>query len=137
MVYLDFWDSFCAPCRESFPLLDALRAEYSRDDVEILAVSLDTDPRAALSFLARHPVNYPVASDPAAITAGAYGLKGLPTAFLISRDGVVISVHRGFEPGDITTIRHKLAALIGNSVADRVSPYRDASHLTGEQTLAD
>jgi thiol-disulfide isomerase/thioredoxin len=112
VVYLDFWDSSCTPCRDSLPLLSELRATYRRSDVEIVAVNLDPDPNDALRFLSAHPVSYPVVSDPSLLSSQTYDLSALPTAFFIARDGTVHSVHHGFQNQDIETINNKLTAMI-------------------------
>ncbi len=113
VVYLDFWDSYCAPCRESLPALSLLRDQYPREEFEVIGVNLDADPRQALKFLADHPVSFPVTSDPAAISADSYRLTGLPTAFLITADGRIRSVHRGYDEQHIERIKTELAALTG------------------------
>lgn len=111
VVYLDFWDSFCKPCRDSLPLLSVLQERLRRSDVRIYSVNLDADPRRAASFLARHPVSFPVTSDPSAISAQRYGLTALPMAFFVGRDGRVAGVHRGFRQGDLEIIEQKLLTL--------------------------
>jgi thiol-disulfide isomerase/thioredoxin len=113
VIYLDFWDSSCSPCRRSLPLLSQLRDQYSRSDVEFVAINLDTDPNAALRFLAAHPVSYPVVSDPSTRSAIDYGVASLPTAFFISREGVVRGTHRGFQANDINKIKTILTEMIG------------------------
>lgn len=115
VVYLDFWDTSCGPCRESLPQLSTLREQFVTSgvaDVEIFSVNLDTDPNRALTFLSRYPVEFPVVSDPSSASAQMYDLTSLPTAFYISRDGTIVDVHRGFTRADITTIAQKLATLI-------------------------
>ena len=111
VVYVDFWDTTCGPCREALPALSGLRDQFARDDVEFVAVNLDPDPRAALRFLERYPVSYPVVSDPSGQSARNWGVQALPTAFLIGRDGVVHDMKRGFDVADITRIQSKLTAL--------------------------
>ena len=111
VVYLDFWQSACVPCRESLPLLSQHREEFASHGVEILAVNTDANPRDALNFVAKYPVNYPVLSDPTAQIAQMYGLTGLPTAYLIARDGRIEGVHEGFERQDFAQIRTRLIAL--------------------------
>lgn len=113
VIYLDFWQSSCVSCRESMPLLSQQRDEFLRHGIEIIAVNTDANPRDALVFVDNHPVDYPVVSDPGAQVANAYGLKGLPTAYLIDRDGTVQDVHEGFDSQDIAQIRAKLFALSG------------------------
>lgn len=114
VVYLDFWGSWCEPCRESLPMLERLREEYSRADLEVIGVNLDSDPRDGVKFLARYPVSYPVAADPAAQAAEDYALEAMPTGFLIDRDGLVRYVHRGFRQEDIATIKTRVARLVSD-----------------------
>lgn len=111
VVYLDFWQSSCLPCREALPLLSSLREEFDRDDVEILSVNTDSSPQDALAFMDAYPVTYPVVNDPGAAIAQRYGLSGLPTAYLIGRDGTIQGVHEGFSPDDLSKIRNRLFAL--------------------------
>lgn len=113
VVYLDFWDSWCAPCRESLPKLSALNEQYP--DLKVVAVNLDTDPRDGLRFLARYRLSYPVASDPSPRSADVYRLKGLPTAFLIDRDGIVRHVFEGFDKNDLPRIHRLVARLVADS----------------------
>ena len=111
VVYLDFWNTFCNPCRESLPLLSGLQDRVWHSGVRIYSVNLDTDPRRATRFLSRYPVNFPVVSDPSPISAEKYGLNALPTAFFIGRDGRIAGIHRGFLRADLEIIEQKLLAL--------------------------
>ena len=113
VIYLDFWDSSCSPCRRSLPLLSQLRDQFARTDIEFVAINLDTDPNAALRFLAAHPVSYPVVSDPSTRSAIDYSVASLPTAFFISRDGLVRGMHHGFQANDINKIKTILTEMIG------------------------
>jgi cytochrome c biogenesis protein CcmG, thiol:disulfide interchange protein DsbE len=99
VVYLDFWASWCQPCRRSFPWMETMRQRYSGKGLTVVAVNLDKDRRAADGFLARWPAGFPVAFDPAGKVAEAYGVAAMPTSFLIGRDGVILSTHAGFVPG--------------------------------------
>jgi len=111
VVYLDFWQSSCLPCREALPLLSQLREEFDRQDIEILGINTDSRPQDALAFMDAYPVTYPVVNDPGAVVAEKYGLNGLPTAYLIGRDGTIQGVHEGFAPDDLNKIRARLFAL--------------------------
>jgi thiol-disulfide isomerase/thioredoxin len=113
VVLVDFWASWCGPCRQSLPLYDKLRAEFSADDFDILAVNLDEDSADARTFLAEHPVKYTTLQNPQGDVAKAFGLKGMPSSYLIDQHGVVRERHIGFEPKDIDALRHEIAALIG------------------------
>ena len=79
--YLDFWASWCAPCRVSIPAMVDLQAELGGADFEILAINVDKRPEDALRFLERYPVNYVNLSDPEGAVAAAYALPGMPTSF--------------------------------------------------------
>ena len=96
VVYVDFWASWCVPCRLSFPFLSALRAQYADQGFEVIAVNLDEDPLAAKAFLQRFPVEYPVAKGFATTTPADYQVEAMPTAYLIDAKGVVRLKHLGF-----------------------------------------
>ena len=95
VVYLDFWSSWCAPCRRAMPQLDALRQEYSRKDFEVVGVNVDTIAADARRFLERVPVSYPIAADPAGHTARRFGVDTLPALVVIDGRGVIRDVLRG------------------------------------------
>jgi len=118
VIYLDFWQSSCLPCRDSMPMLEALNAEFSTANysalgIEILAVNTDLSIRNALDFLSKFPVSYPVLGDPSSSSALTFGVDTLPTGYFIDRDGSVQGVHKGFLPSDIGKIRSRLVALSG------------------------
>ncbi len=109
VVYVDFWASYCVPCRESFPLLSELRDRFNRQTFEVIAVSNDLDPRDAKRFTETYKVSFPVLSDPSGYVAKTYGVKALPMGFLIDEKGVIQKVHEGFQTEDIHDI---LAAVL-------------------------
>ena len=109
VVYVDFWASYCVPCRESFPLLSELRDRFNRQSFEVIAVSNDVDPRDAKRFTETYKVSFPVLSDPSGYVAKTYGVKALPMGFLIDEKGVIQKVHEGFQTEDIHDI---LAAVL-------------------------
>lgn len=100
VVYLDFWASWCAPCKQSFPWLDALRQRYAERGLRVIAVNLDQERPAADRFLSRLPVGFTIAYDPPGDSARAFGVTAMPHSFLIDRDGRVRQIHRGFRDGD-------------------------------------
>jgi thiol-disulfide isomerase/thioredoxin len=112
VVWLDFWASWCAPCLTAMPELEKLRQQLPAKDVQIVAVNLDQDPKKALKFLAKNPVGYPSASDVKGGLPQQFGVKTMPTSYLIDRKGVVRLVHPGFRRGDIETIREEILALV-------------------------
>jgi cytochrome c biogenesis protein CcmG/thiol:disulfide interchange protein DsbE len=100
VVYLDFWASWCGPCRQSFPWMNEMRAKYAEQGLEIIAVNLDADAGDAAEFLAEHPASFTVLYDDEGITPRSYAVKGMPTSYLISRDGQLVSGHLGFNVSD-------------------------------------
>lgn len=100
LIYLDFWASWCGPCRQSFPVLQKIRTQYADQGFEVIAVNLDTELAPALKFLNQFPVDYPILLDPQYTMANTYGIQGLPTAYLINHEGTVIYKHLGFKKTD-------------------------------------
>lgn len=112
VVLVDFWASWCGPCRQSLPLYNGLKADYAAADFAILAVNLDEAASDATNFLREHPVSYMALQDPQGDVAQAFGLKGMPSSYVIDRDGIVRYRHIGFEPRDIDALKHEIATLI-------------------------
>ncbi len=96
VVYLDFWASWCIPCRKSFPWMNMLQARYKEKGFEVIAVSLDENPGDATAFLRRYPAAFTVAFDRRGKVAEAYGLKVMPTSYLIDKNGLVTARFEGF-----------------------------------------
>jgi len=96
-VLVDFWASWCGPCRQSFPWMNDLQRKYGDKGLAIVAVNLDKDREFASSFLAEVPASFTVAFDPAGKTAESYKVKAMPTTFLISPDGKLLVTHTGFD----------------------------------------
>ncbi len=115
VVLVDFWASWCGPCRESLPQYQKLYTELSRSDFEIVAVNLDEELADAKKFLAAHPVTYPVVLDPAGEVPKAYDLIGMPTSYLVDRNGVVRLRNQSFKPQDIDTLRTAISKLAKES----------------------
>jgi thiol-disulfide isomerase/thioredoxin len=113
VVFVDFWASWCSPCRQSLPLYDKLRNDFAPADFVILAIGLDEDVADAKGFLAEHPVKYTTLQNPQGDVAKAFDLKGMPSSYLIDRAGVVRARHIGFEPKDIDVLKTQIADLLG------------------------
>jgi len=113
VVYLDFWASWCGPCRKAMPLYEALYREIGPERFEILAINLDEERQDALNFITQHPVSYPVLTDPSGTVAEAWGLKVMPTSFLLDPSGRVVKAYPGFETSHLEQIRHDIDTLLG------------------------
>ena len=104
-VYLDFWASWCAPCKRSFPFMGDLQQRYGAAGVQVVAVNVDAARVDAERFLAATPAAFVVAYDPQGSVAKLYAIKGMPSSVLIGPDGQVLRVHAGFNadtPASIT-----------------------------------
>jgi thiol-disulfide isomerase/thioredoxin len=115
VVYLDFWASWCAPCRESFPFMNELQRELAGKGLQILAVSVDKTPEDARRFLARYPAQFTVALDAAAACPAAFKLQGMPSSYIIDKGGAVRAIHVGFRNRDRAEIRQQLLDILGGA----------------------
>lgn len=115
VVYLDFWASWCAPCRESFPFMNELQRELAGKGLQILAVSVDKTPEEARRFLARYPAQFTVALDAAAACPASFELQGMPSSYIIDKGGTVRAVHAGFRNRDRAEIRQQLLDVLGGA----------------------
>jgi len=126
VVLVDFWASWCGPCRQSFPLYEKLRTELPARDFTLLAINLDEMNDGPTAFLYDHPVHYTLLADPAGDIAKKYGLRGMPSSFIIDRDGVVRARHTGFKPQDIDDVRKEIRALIATPDAEKTQTGKQA-----------
>ena len=110
--YIDFWASWCPPCRVSVPEIVALQRDLGGSRFEVIAINVDERLDDALRFLEHYPMNYDVLSDPKGATAAAWALPGMPTSFVVDPDGRVTLVHVGFRPGDMEDIRAHIVELL-------------------------
>jgi cytochrome c biogenesis protein CcmG/thiol:disulfide interchange protein DsbE len=97
VVYVDFWASWCEPCRRSFPWLKTMNDRYQEKGLTIVAINLDKDRQAAESFLLKYPAPFRVAFDPSGKTAEAFRVSAMPSSYLIDRKGTIVYAHAGFD----------------------------------------
>ena len=116
VVMLDFWASWCTPCRLSFPWLSDMQQAYERDGLVVIGVNVDHDRALADAFLRSTSPTFKIVYDPNGEIAGRYDFKDMPTSVLIGRDGRVHFTHNGFfqakEPSylaDITSLLNQRA----------------------------
>ena len=112
VVYLDFWASWCKPCRKSFPWMNDMTGRYSEQEFKIVTINLDRDPEAMHEFLARVPARFDIYHDPAGTLAEKFQLQGMPTSYLIDKSGQVVSRHIGFQTGLIAEYEAEIEALL-------------------------
>lgn len=100
VVYLDFWASWCGPCRQSFPWMAEMHKRHAAQGLAVVAVNLDTRMADAQAFLRSVPAPFRIAYDAQGKTPREYAIKAMPTSLLIGRDGRVRHIHAGFRPSD-------------------------------------
>ncbi|MFZ4701234.1 MAG: TlpA family protein disulfide reductase [Candidatus Methylumidiphilus sp.] len=105
VVYVDFWSSWCGPCAQSFSFLNELDHELKDGGLQVIGINLDEVPEDAKAFLARHPVNFAVVADANQQCAKDFGVKAMPSSYLIDRNGVIRQVHLGFRPEEAKEFR--------------------------------
>jgi len=108
VVYVDFWASWCGPCRLSFPWLRSLHERYANRGLVIVAINLDKNRDAADDFLAQYPAPFIVAFDPAGKSAEAFKVPAMPSSYLIGPTGLVLYSQAGFDPKETGAIEARI-----------------------------
>ncbi len=112
VVYVDFWASWCGPCVQSFPYMNMLDRDLKAQGLQVLGVNMDENPADALAFLKSRPAAFIVALDAAAQCAQDFGVKTMPTSFLLDRNGQIRAVHNGFRAGEAKEFRAEVERLL-------------------------
>ena len=118
VVYVDFWASWCQPCRSSFPWLNELQKKYGERGLTVLMVNEDHDRKAAEAFLAELGGDLQIVWDVENKFALAYELQGMPSSFLIGRDGRLRTSHLGFDPKKTAEVEAEVEALLAEGAPD-------------------
>ncbi len=113
VLLIDFWASWCEPCAKSFPFFEALYEAYRVQGLEVVAVSLDFESSDVEQFLTDHEVSFTIGWDPKGQLANVFKVPGMPTSYLVGRDGVVKIIHKGFSHSDKKHIEQHILDLLG------------------------
>lgn len=116
VLVVDFWASWCVPCRRSFPWMNEMQEKYGDDGLVIVAVNLDNETSDAAEFLRHYPAAFKISYDPERKLAREFGVEAMPSSFLIDREGNIIERHLGFKTGQtddyeaavVSALRNKL-----------------------------
>jgi len=111
-IYVDFWASWCTPCRKSFPFMSDLQRRYADRGLVVLAVNVDAERRDADDFLAHYPAGFTVLFDGKGDAATQFGVKGMPSSYLVGADGVIRNVHMGFREETPAAVEAELETLL-------------------------
>lgn len=120
IVYVDFWASWCQPCRKSFTWMNKMQSLYGEEGFKVIAINLDESRQKADKFLQQIPANFDVAFDPKGNTAESYKVKAMPSSYLIDKNGNVIHANLGFRGNDEEKLEAKIREILRQStVASR------------------
>jgi cytochrome c biogenesis protein CcmG, thiol:disulfide interchange protein DsbE len=111
LVYLDFWAAWCAPCKRSFPFMDALQKRHGAKLV-VVAVNVDERREDAERFLAQVPASFVIAYDHTGTLPRQYAIKGMPSSILIGADGRVIANHTGYTDDTPARVEREITAAL-------------------------
>jgi thiol-disulfide isomerase/thioredoxin len=108
LVYVDFWASWCGPCRQSFPWMNEMQAKYGANGLHIVGIAVDNKREDAERFLVKTPAAFTVAFDTAGAAPKSYAIKGMPSSYLVAPDGRVLYAHAGFREQDKQALEEKI-----------------------------
>lgn len=97
VVLIDFWASWCAPCRKSFPVMKELHEKFAARGLVIIAISVDEEKSAMDAFLKKNPAPFAIVRDAAGQSPKAFQAEKMPSSFVVGADGKIVAVHSGFE----------------------------------------
>ena len=97
VVIVDFWASWCVPCRRSFPWLNRMHQKYAEKGLVIIAVNLDADRAEAMKFLEEYPPEFNIYYDESKELAREFGVVAMPSSYVIGRNGEIRAKHFGFK----------------------------------------
>ncbi len=112
VVYVDFWSSWCGPCRKSFPWMNQMHAKYQQQGLAVVAINLDVELSLAQQFLQDFPAEFTVRYDPDSEVARLFALKGMPSSFIFNRQGELVQQHTGFNLDKLEQYEQELVELL-------------------------
>jgi len=112
VVYLDFWASWCGPCRKSFPWLNNIQNKFEDKGLVVIGINLDSDFKNAQEFLESVPAEFTLFSDPKAKWADQYKLIGMPSSFVLDGNGEIRHRHVGFKKSNIDAYEKSIVSLL-------------------------
>jgi cytochrome c biogenesis protein CcmG, thiol:disulfide interchange protein DsbE len=115
VVYVDFWASWCVPCRKSMPVLEALYRKHGAAGFAVVGVNKDVSEEDSRRFLARVPVTFTLVKDADDAIARSFKVKAMPSGYLVDRRGIVRRVHRGFTDETAAELDTEIQSLLGES----------------------
>ena len=112
IVLLNFWATWCGPCRQEMPILEQLNRQYHGKGVTLLGINVEPDSAAAVDWLKATPVSFPILFDVDSKVSSLYEVAGMPNTVIVDRKGVVRYIHRGYSAGAENDYLNQIRALI-------------------------
>lgn len=112
VTYVDFWASWCGPCRDSFPFLNQMHKEFGGRGLQVVGVNMDENRPDAVAFLEQTPADFPIAATDGGQCGEAFGVEAMPSSYLIDKHGVIRYIHKGFRNSDRAELRQHIEALL-------------------------
>jgi peroxiredoxin len=112
VVMINFWASWCGPCRQEMPLLESIYKKYNKMGFTLLGVNVEPDSQAANEWLKQTPVSFPILYDKDSKVSKLYDVAGMPSSVIIDRSGKLRVLHRGYKPGDENEYLDSIRTLI-------------------------
>jgi cytochrome c biogenesis protein CcmG, thiol:disulfide interchange protein DsbE len=112
VVVIDFWATWCAPCKEELPVLQKLYKKYAAQGLVVVGVSVDKDAANIPSFLKKLGVTFPVVHDANHQVSGRYQPPRMPSSYIVDRKGIVRYVHGGFRADDAAVFEKQIKELL-------------------------
>lgn len=116
VTILDFWASWCEPCRVELPLIEKIVKTFSSKDVVFIAINVDENEREADRFLKSTHIQAPIIRDTKRELTGKLGIDSLPVSYILDRDGKIVSIYRGYAKGDEKRMREQVSNLLKRRV---------------------
>ncbi len=108
VVYLDFWASWCGPCKQSFPAMNDFQKKYGAQGFKVIAVNVDENKQDAVNFLKTTPAQFTVVYDSNQQVIKQYNVKSMPSSFLIDKQGNILETHQGFKLEEVAELDAKI-----------------------------
>lgn len=112
VVMINFWASWCGPCRQEMPILDELQQRYSKAGFTVLGVNVEQDNTTAVKLLKGMDLSFPILFDPTSKVSEMYDVSAMPSTVMVDRDGNMRYLHRGYKPGYEDQYREQIRELI-------------------------
>ena len=112
VVVVDFWASWCGPCKRSFPWMGEMQRKYADQGLTIVAVNVDRRREDAAKFLAVTPGAFTIVYDPTGASPAAWNVKGMPTSYLVDRGGRIVAIDAGFREESKDTLEARIKAAL-------------------------